>query len=132
MRTPKRIQRKRAKGWRMPPFTVFVGRPGLLGNPYLVERWGREKAVLLYRLAGDGSWDPSALADLSNEDYHEVYVARQRWHARVRARTNLTPKEWAQLSLGGSDVACWCPLDESCHADVLLEWANPKGGGNLS
>ncbi len=26
--------------------------------------------------------------------------------------------------LRGKDLACWCPLDARCHADVLLEWAN--------
>jgi hypothetical protein len=26
--------------------------------------------------------------------------------------------------LGGRDLACYCPLDEPCHADVLLEIAN--------
>jgi hypothetical protein len=23
--------------------------------------------------------------------------------------------------LAGHDLACWCPLDQPCHADVLLE-----------
>lgn len=26
--------------------------------------------------------------------------------------------------LRGHDLACYCPLDEPCHADVLLEVAN--------
>lgn len=26
--------------------------------------------------------------------------------------------------LAGRDLACWCPLDQACHADVLLEPAN--------
>jgi hypothetical protein len=26
--------------------------------------------------------------------------------------------------LRGRDLACYCPLDEPCHADVLLEFAN--------
>ena len=26
--------------------------------------------------------------------------------------------------LRGKNLACWCALDEPCHADVLLEWAN--------
>lgn len=26
--------------------------------------------------------------------------------------------------LRGKDLACWCPLDQPCHADILLEWAN--------
>ena len=27
-------------------------------------------------------------------------------------------------ALAGRDLACWCPLDEPCHADVLLRVAN--------
>jgi len=34
MTAPKRIQRKRTKGWRMPPNTVYVGRPTKWGNPF--------------------------------------------------------------------------------------------------
>lgn len=26
--------------------------------------------------------------------------------------------------LAGKNLACWCPLDQPCHADVLLELAN--------
>jgi hypothetical protein len=26
--------------------------------------------------------------------------------------------------LAGKDLACWCPLGQPCHADVLLELAN--------
>lgn len=31
---------------------------------------------------------------------------------------------------GGSTagLACWCPLDSPCHADVLLELANREVG----
>jgi len=28
--------------------------------------------------------------------------------------------------LRGQDLACWCPLDQPCHADVLLEVANGR------
>jgi hypothetical protein len=31
---PVRIQRKRTKGWKMPPNTVSVTRPGKWGNPF--------------------------------------------------------------------------------------------------
>lgn len=27
--------------------------------------------------------------------------------------------------LAGHDLACWCGPDEACHADTLLERANP-------
>ena len=28
--------------------------------------------------------------------------------------------------LRGKDLACFCPLDQPCHADVLLEIANAE------
>ena len=37
---PERIQLKRIKGWRMPPNTVKVTRPGRYGNPFVVGRDG--------------------------------------------------------------------------------------------
>lgn len=30
----------------------------------------------------------------------------------------------AHSELRGKNLACWCPLDQKCHADVLLEIAN--------
>lgn len=35
---PERIQRKRVKGWKMPPNTVSVTRPGRYGNPYTAKQ----------------------------------------------------------------------------------------------
>ena len=31
---------------------------------------------------------------------------------------------WVVSKLRGRDLMCWCPLDQPCHADVLLELAN--------
>lgn len=28
-------------------------------------------------------------------------------------------------ALRGKNLCCWCPLDGPCHADVLLDLANP-------
>ena len=33
-------------------------------------------------------------------------------------------KAEARRELRGKNLACWCPLGEPCHADVLLELAN--------
>jgi hypothetical protein len=33
---PKRIQRKRTKGWRMPQNATYVGRPTRWGNPFSI------------------------------------------------------------------------------------------------
>ena len=44
---PKRIQRKRTPGWKMPPNTVYVGRPTKWGNPYEV---GKCYPILCFEL----------------------------------------------------------------------------------
>jgi Domain of unknown function (DUF4326) len=36
-----------------------------------------------------------------------------------------TPLYREVSELSGHDLMCWCPLDQPCHADVLLELANP-------
>ena len=42
---PQRLQRQRAKGWRMPANTVYVGRPGFFGNPFTGERAAKAYGV---------------------------------------------------------------------------------------
>lgn len=55
---PARVQRLRKRGWRMPPRTVYVGRPTIWGNPFNFKEfpedagpqsWARGVAVDLYR-----------------------------------------------------------------------------------
>lgn len=91
---PKRIQRRRTRGWKMPEGAVYVGRPSLLGSPFLVKEWGQAGSVAAFRL------------------YLE-------YHSAGRAMA-----VFAKLNLRDKDLACWCPLNQPCHADVLLELAN--------
>ena len=59
---PRRIQRKRTRGWRMPPNTVYVGRPSKWGNIFHVGDIGvpdAQTATDLYEhelLTRGGSW----------------------------------------------------------------------------
>ncbi|MBO0882015.1 MAG: DUF4326 domain-containing protein, partial [Mycobacterium sp.] len=34
------------------------------------------------------------------------------------------PRDQIRAELRGHDLACWCPLEQPCHADVLLAIAN--------
>ena len=95
-RSPQRIQRKRVKNWRMPDDTVCVTRPGKWGNPFSVGDFG-------IRTAADA-------------------VKRYREWLDGRVVGPEPPKDFSALR--GKDLACWCPLDQPCHADVLIEIAN--------
>lgn len=105
---PKRIQRKRTKGWRMPPNTVYVGRPTIWGNPF-----DGADAVEKYREALS-EWPVSAKTMLERKKTYDgnIMIWITTW---VRPIVH---------ELRGKDLACWCPLDKPCHADVLLEIAN--------
>lgn len=112
---PKRIQRSRAKGWRMPEGAVYVGRPTKWGNPFTTsqntgsrsqpEYWTAEKCVALFRFTMCATDRAGVFTDF---EMNEV---------------DLNP-------LRGKDLACWCPLDQPCHADVLLEMANASNQGD--
>lgn len=98
---PRRLQRYRTLGWRMPENTVYVGRPGRHGNRFsagqrhLVHGWlmSHQEAVDLHR-----EWCMAP----------EQTIYRQRVVRELRGR----------------NVACWCDIYTSCHGDTLLEIAN--------
>lgn len=100
---PKRIQRQRTKGWRMPEGAIYVGRP---------TRWGNHYTVGLPNPEEDGPSGP-----MSAETTVRLFAADVRgWNHDYLMRW-LAP-------LRGHDLACWCRLSAPCHADVLLEMAN--------
>jgi hypothetical protein len=99
----------------MPPNTVYVGRPTVWGNPFSVEKYGRNRALEYFRSFLAGEMVPS-------EAEPDLRLAEKRLYGEAPA--TLYPGEIAALLLCGKDLACWCPLDQPCHADVLLELAN--------
>ena len=48
---------------------------------------------------------------------------------RYRAWVESDPARVAEIrhELAGRDLCCWCPPEQPCHADVLLEIANAGG-----
>lgn len=111
MTAPIRIQLSRKKGWRMPPNTVKVSRPGKWGNPFrigeTVQRFSKEKICETIHI-GDAATAVSLF-----RDYYEAAFAR---HPEL-----MCP---AFNEIRGKNLACWCALDAPCHADVLLDLAN--------
>lgn len=104
---PRRIQRKRTKGWRMPLGAVYVGRPTVWGNPF-----SGSSAVERYRSAMSGCCSGV------DGDVIERWFRDHGWKGRRPVAHEVA--SW----LRGHDLACWCALDQPCHADVLLELAN--------
>lgn len=107
---PERIQLSRKKGWRKPENTAVVARPSKWGNPYRVTpATTAAEAVRMYR----------SLIDRWSRDRVEPHIRHDGlgvWDRNI--------KNTIRIQLGGKNLACWCPLDQPCHADVLLEIAN--------
>lgn len=95
-RSPTRIQRRRTAGWRMPADVVYVGRPGRFGNPF-------STAGMLHQFILDRRHHPRA--------------------AIIWSGTTYPTDDEIRAALAGKDLACWCPPDRFCHADVLLRVA---------
>ena len=114
---PKRIQRKRERGWRMPEGAVYVGRPSRWGNPWHVEKVNRSW------LDEAAHRHPHSVVDPTRRVYLGTFASenRARYWAREGFRRDF---DGDPTPLRGRDLACWCPLDQPCHADVLLELAN--------
>jgi len=92
----------------MPPNAVYVGRPTKWGNPYML-------ASVPHRI------DRTEIIVDSAEDAVELY--RQHfWRKRGAWKFDCGDLDVSELR--GKDLACWCPLNQPCHADVLLEIAN--------
>jgi hypothetical protein len=99
---PLRIQRKRTKGFKLPHGTTCVTRPGRWGNPF-------ETAAEF------------------EDAYRKVVIHIE----LMRATAHLSPV-WSRMiwivenikQLRGFKLACFCPLDQPCHADCLAEYSN--------
>lgn len=117
-----RVQLRRIKGWRMPPNTVKVCRPGRWGNPFDATLLGRPLAVEMFSDLMSGFFDPFKLKHLTDEQFRTVHDAKEAWQKRLNWRPEY--RYGARAELAGRNLACFCPLDQPCHADVLLEIAN--------
>lgn len=110
---PVRVQLSRRKGWRMPPNTVKVDRTTRWGNPCVVGKHGtRAECVKWLSFAMEGSY-VMGMKTAEGEWLSESLIA----YAKAVRRD-------ARRLLRGKNLACWCPLDGPCHADLLLEIAN--------
>lgn len=81
---------------------VYVGRPTRYGNPFFVRDFKGGKAAC-------------------------VQAFREHFR-KIDREAGGALAEIAKIELSGKDLACWCPLDQPCHADVLLEIANKEAG----
>ncbi|WP_402465698.1 DUF4326 domain-containing protein [Isoptericola aurantiacus] len=147
MTAPKRIQLRRTKGWRKPEGTVNVARPTKWGNPFTIGgSSGLARTPAIHHRGKPWEYEGRISAEGMRHDYHHGNGRVTEVHVRAMTRAEVVecyrawvtgggwPIDWRpqtaptvaeiRARLAGRDLACWCPLDQPCHADVLLEIAN--------
>lgn len=149
---PVRIRLSRAKGWRKPPGAVVVARPSKWATPFRycgqsgLVRYPAALSAAPWELEGrssadgayhpyhhpDGRVTPCRVRYGTRAELVELFrrallrepdeSIRMTWGADDRA-VSVTVDD-VRRELAGRDLACWCPLDQPCHADVLLKISN--------
>lgn len=120
---PERLQRRRTRGWRLPPGARIVDRTTRFGNPFTVA--DAEAEGLTYpQLAV-----VELHANWLQGDGPDTYTVGARKLSRSWVLTHLH-------ELRGLDLVCPCPPGTPCHADTLIAWSNrpprqpkPRGAG---
>lgn len=102
-RRPVRVQRRWTHGWQRPAGVVNVAKGTKWANPY-------GSATVVVAHGADGP--------IASVMTPEIAVATYRTWALGRV-------EQIRKELRSRDLMCSCPLNQPCHADVLLELANP-------
>ncbi len=119
----------------MPAGAVYVGRPTKWGNPFIV---GSD--VQLSGSCDDvRPWFTASFFDLATTRMTPT-MAVELYDGELDAHLDPdtyscrgvveSPNQGDEIraalrgELRGHDLVCWCPLDQPCHADVLLRIAN--------
>ena len=92
---PKIMNLHHTKG-QLPDGAIYVGRPGIWGNPYKIGEYSKE----LYR-------------KMTRDDVVLMFELQISEHLKVLAKKELK----------GFDLACWC-APAKCHAEVWIRIAN--------
>lgn len=108
---PERLQRRRVRGWRLPPGAKIVDRTSHFGNPFTIA-----DAV------AEGLTYPQLAvvelhADWLDGEGPDVYVVGSRRFDRNWVLNHLH-------ELRGRDLVCPCEPGTPCHADTLIALSN--------
>lgn len=108
---PQRVHQQRTKGWRMPAGCKSVARPHKYGNPYTVAEMAEH-----YPDAGTLELHRMCVSDFEG-------LVEGKWD-RMEDTPEYPSIDEIKRDLRGWNLACFCPPEFPCHADVLLKVAN--------
>lgn len=121
---PERIRQSRAKGARIGPNASSVARSSKMGNPFVVGDVVQVEYQGLY-------FEFDLTPVMAVEAFRQLMETRLSTWPNMAAEDRAYSMEWADRleKLRGRDLACYCPLGQPCHADVVLDLANRGPAG---
>lgn len=120
---PERIQLSRRKGWRKPAGAIIVSRPSKWGNRFTVAPDAGDWCIMFVHPLGQYRLTKHTYPTRAEAVLNAVRLYRQSVEYAADDE-GIEPDKFLE-ALTGHDLCCWCPPDQPCHADVLLELANP-------
>jgi hypothetical protein len=125
MEKPIRVQRSRKKGSKLPPNTVCVTRGTKYGNPFKVVKLGYEWGIYPFHPEYHRLYNTKREATLASIELYKKSLLNYTHGGSTKDMIiDLAVIESIQNDLKGKNLACFCKLDEPCHADFLLKIAN--------
>lgn len=114
---PIEVQRKRTKGFKLPPNTICVDRTSKWGNPFKLDKAGR----ILYRTI-DNTWEYwNIVGVFTTQEIVDLYEGWMNGHLNIFTRL---PKPPSIEELRDKNLACFCSLGTPCHRTPLMKLAN--------
>lgn len=132
---PKRLQRSRSKGYKMPKRAIYVGRPSKWGNPFkligdmiycdALDTWHNNYNpwVLYDKRIYSKKEGIKRVIELCDDWIHQRLQITHYTYMCVAKRCPFTIED-IKRELKGKDLVCWCPKNQDCHSRILIEIAN--------
>lgn len=122
--TPTRIQRSRRKGYRMPPNSKSICRPGAWGNPFRVVK--NEENYYRVSVSAKNLFDKAVLTNILIESGPAGFTTKTAAseHAAMLfgKLMDRMPQNYPLSDFDGvKHIACFCALDQPCHGDEIIK-----------
>lgn len=112
---PTRVQRSRKRGAKQPPGTLYCGRPSVFANPF-------RPYMRCTVFGGDIGVIPDGMTISVEVGTREHAIDWYRiWLETLIQLHNLSGVDLLARAKAAKYLSCWCPLDQPCHVDVIIE-----------
>lgn len=116
LKVPKRVQRSRKKGSKLPPNTLCCTRPGPWSNPIVGKNADAAKWFRIW-LVKHPRWIAGSLLSLARQNGASLRLHKSSCFYQTTHRYLDNLEQLRQYD----HLGCWCRLEDDCHCDTYIE-----------